>query len=139
MLKGFAGAATLAGMGGNVLAQAAAKEQQAAAAAALVAAKAAPTPEAPRLGGAEQRRADAQRRQEANEKMRPLKRELAEVEKRLEALNAEQAQLNERLLVNLPPAEMAEIGKRLKAIHTELAQREERWLELGEALQDLGS
>jgi ATP-binding cassette subfamily F protein 3 len=115
----------------------AAKEEQAAAAAALVAAKAAPAPEAPKLGGAEQRKADAQRRQEMNEKLRPLKRELAEVDKRLASLNAEQAQLNERLLVNLPPAELAEIGKRLKAIDTELAEREERWLELSEALQAL--
>ena len=115
----------------------AAKEEQAAAAAALAAARAAPAPEAPKLGGAEQRKADAQRRQELNDKQRPLKRELAEVDKRLEALNAEQAQLNERLLGNLPPAELAEIGKRLKAIDTELAQREERWLELSEALQAL--
>ena len=115
----------------------AAKEEQAAAAAALVAAKAKPAPDAPKLGGAEQRKADAQRRQELNEKQRPLKRELAEVDKRLEALNAEQAQLNERLMGNLPPAELAEMGKRLKAIDTELAEREERWLELSEALQAL--
>ncbi len=115
----------------------AAKEEQAVAAAALVAAKAKPAPDATKLGGAEQRKADAQRRQELNEKQRPLKRELAEVEKRLEALNAEQAQLNERLMGNLPPAELADIGKRLKAIDTELAEREERWLELSEALQAL--
>ncbi len=115
----------------------AAKEEQAAAAAALVAAKAKPAPDEPKLGGAEQRKADAQRRQELNEKQRPLKRELAEVDKRLEALNAEQAQLNERLMGNLPPAELAEMGKRLKAIDTELAEREERWLELSEALQAL--
>ena len=38
-----------------------------------------------------------------------------------------------------PPAELAEIGKRLKAIDTELAEREERWLELSEALQALDS
>jgi len=115
----------------------AAKEEQAAAVAALAAAKATPVPDAPKLGGAEQRKADAQRRQELNDKQRPLKRELAEVEKRLEALNAEQAQLNERLMGNLPPAELADIGKRLKAIDTELAEREERWLELSEALQAL--
>jgi len=115
----------------------AAKEEQAAAVAALAAAKATPAPEAPKLGGAEQRKADAQRRQELNDKQRPLKRELAEVDKRLATLNAEQAQLNERLLVNLPPAELAEIGKRLKAIDIELAEREERWLELSEALQAL--
>ena len=59
------------------------------------------------------------------------------MDKRLEALNAEQAQLNERLMGNLPPAELAEMGKRLKAIDTELAEREERWLELSEALQAL--
>jgi ATP-binding cassette, subfamily F, member 3 len=117
----------------------AAKEEQAAAVAALASAKAAPAPDAPKLGGADQRKADAQRRQELNDKLRPLKRELAEVDKRLEALNAEQAQLNERLMGNLPPAELADIGKRLKAIDTELAEREERWLALSEALQALDS
>jgi ATP-binding cassette subfamily F protein 3 len=98
-----------------------------------------PAPEAPRLSGADQRRADAQRRQDMLEKTRPLKRELAEVEKRLEVLNAEQAQLNERLMAPLPPTELAEIGKRLKAIEQDLAEREERWLALGEALQALES
>ena len=57
----------------------------------------------------------------------------------LTRLNAEQAQLNVRLLVNLTPAELAESGKRLKAIESELADREERWLELSETLQSLAA
>ena len=85
----------------------------------------------------EQRRLDAQARQQLAEKTRPLKKEIAQIDERLAALSKEQSALENRLTEPLPPAEIAEAGRRLKAIGDETAQLEERWLELSEALEGL--
>ena len=96
-----------------------------------------PTPVAPAArDGREQRKLDAQARQQAAEKTRPLKKELEQIDKRLAVLSAERAALEQKLAEPLPPAEIAECGRRLKAGHEETAQLEERWMEISSLLED---
>ncbi|WP_287740453.1 ATP-binding cassette domain-containing protein [Diaphorobacter sp.] len=85
----------------------------------------------------EQRRQEAQARQQLAEKTRPLKRELEKIDQRLEALNREKAQLEERLMQPLPPAEIAECGRRLKDCTEEVTALEEKWLDVSSALEEL--
>ena len=101
----------------------------------------APVPSAPavREGGREQRKLDAQARQQLAEKTRPLKKELEQIEKRLAALSDERAVLEQKLTQALPPAEIADCGKRLKAGQDETAELEERWLEISSALEEMSA
>ena len=92
----------------------------------------------PAVDAKEQRKQDAQARQQLAEKTRPLKRELEQIDQRLSALVAERADLEQRLTQPLPPAEIADLGRRLKAGHDETAQLEERWLEISAGLEELG-
>lgn len=81
--------------------------------------------------GREQRKQDAALRQQQLELLRPLKRELEQVDKQLTTLGTEGAALHERLTqAALTPADIADCGRRLKAIADETAALEERWLEL---------
>ena len=89
-----------------------------------------PKPIPPVVNPAEQRRLEAQRRQQLAEKTRPLKRALAQAEQRMQALGTEQVGLEQRLATPLPPAEIAETGRRLKAVGDELAALEDEWLRL---------
>ena len=79
---------------------------------------------------AEQRRLDAQRRQQLAEKTRPLKRALQQAEQRMQALGDERSALEQRLSTPLPPADIAEAGRRLKAVGDELDALEDDWLRL---------
>jgi ATP-binding cassette subfamily F protein 3 len=79
---------------------------------------------------AEQRRLDAQRRQQLAERTRPLKRALAKVEASMQALGSERTALEHSLTTPLPPSELADAGRRLKAIEIELAHAEDQWLQL---------
>jgi ATP-binding cassette subfamily F protein 3 len=79
--------------------------------------------------------ATAGKKPPANEKLRPLQRELEKVEMRMGTLNNEGAALEERLSVHLPAAEIAELGKRLKTVNNELQQLEEQWLELSSQIE----
>ena len=90
----------------------------------------APKASQPTLNPAEQRRLDAQRRQQLAEKTRPLKRALEKAEQRMQTLGAEQTALEQRLATPLPPAEIADAGRRLKAVGDELAALEDEWLRL---------
>ena len=92
----------------------------------------------PAVDAKEQRKQDAQARQQLAEKTRPLKRELEQIDQRLSALVAERADLEQRLTQPLPPAEIADLGRRLKAGHDETAQLEERWLEISAGLEEMG-
>jgi len=87
----------------------------------------------------EQRRLDAQARQQLSEKTRPLKRELETIDRRLGQLSQEKAELEGRLMQQLPPTEIAECGRRLKACTDELETLEERWLEVSSVLEELQS
>jgi ATP-binding cassette, subfamily F, member 3 len=84
-----------------------------------------------------QRKQDAQARQQLAARAKPLKRELAQAEQRLAALNQEKATLDARLAASLPPAELARSGKELKAVNDELHALEERWLALSGDLETL--
>jgi ATP-binding cassette subfamily F protein 3 len=98
-----------------------------------VAAASAPAPVAsaePRLTPQEQRKAQAQQRQQLATLLKPLKKEREQAERRMAALETEKGELEARLATPLPPPEIAEAGRRLKAVTDELAQLEERWLEL---------
>ena len=101
-----------------------------------------PTPTSattPSRDGREQRKLDAQARQQQAEKTRPLKKELEQIDKRLAALAGERAALEHKLTQALPPAEIAECGRALKAGHDETAQLEERWLEISSELEEISA
>jgi ATP-binding cassette subfamily F protein 3 len=85
----------------------------------------------------DQRREDAQRRQQLLEKKRPLKKELTDVEKGLGELEAEKNELHAQLMTALPPDAIAQAGRRLKEVEDALETLEMRWLELSETLQAL--
>ena len=63
------------------------------------------------------------------------KRELQKVEASISALQAEQADLHNKLTAPMNPHEIASAGKRLKDIEMDLAYAENRWLELSESLE----
>ncbi|HSU23965.1 MAG TPA: ATP-binding cassette domain-containing protein [Variovorax sp.] len=93
---------------------------------------------APNAGaGRDQRRVDAQERQQRAEQEKPLKREIARIDERLSAIGKEKAVLEQRLAERLPAAEIAETGKRLKALAGEIEGLEERWLALSDQLETL--
>jgi ATP-binding cassette subfamily F protein 3 len=91
----------------------------------------------PGLSAADQRRQDAQRRQQLAEQTRPLKRELSQAEQRMEAIGQERDALEKQLSQPLSPEDIAQTGRRLKALGDELDQLEARWLELSDTLQSL--
>ena len=101
-----------------------------------------PTPASattPSRDGREQRKLDAQARQQQAEKTRPLKKELEQIDKRLATLAGERAALEHKLTQALPPAEIAECGRALKAGNEETAQLEERWLEISSELEEISA
>lgn len=87
-------------------------------------------PAEPRGNPQEERKAQAAQRQQLSARLKPLKKELEQAERRIAALETEKGGLEARLATALPPAEIAEAGRRLKAVTDELASLEERWLEL---------
>jgi len=98
-------------------------------------AKASPPTITSAVSSAEQRKLDAQKRQQMAAQTRPLKRELEQNELRMAAIESEKAKLEDQLSAPLPPTEIAEAGRRLKALADEVAQLEERWLELTSQLE----
>ena len=108
---------------------------QKAAASAAVAAAAAATPVTK-----EDRKAGAQQRQKLAEQAKPLKTELATVERRIETLGAEKANIEAAAArPDISPAQRVEQGKRLKQIESDTQAAEARWLELTEALDALSA
>ncbi len=86
-----------------------------------------------------ERRTDAQRQKQLNDELRPLKKELAQVEQRMAALGEERTQI-ETALAQQPqdPGALADVGRRLKSLESELANVESRWLELSDAIEQAG-
>jgi ATP-binding cassette subfamily F protein 3 len=84
----------------------------------------------PRLTPQEQRKLQAQQRQQLAARLKPLKKERDHAEQRIAALESEKAQLEARLATVLPPPEIAETGRRLKTVTDELDELELRWLTL---------
>lgn len=104
--------------------------EQAAAAAAPPAPAASGSDGDTKLTPQEQRKLQAQQRQQLATRLKPLKKERDQAEQRIAALEAEKAQLEGRLATVLTPADIAEAGRRLKAVADELGDLEERWLAL---------
>jgi ATP-binding cassette subfamily F protein 3 len=90
---------------------------------------------APAVSSAEQRKLEAQKRQQLAAQTRPLKRELEQNEQRMTSIEAEKNQLEQLLTTPISPAEMADAGRRLKVLAEEVARIEERWLELKQQLE----
>ncbi|MBL0720168.1 ATP-binding cassette domain-containing protein [Piscinibacter sp. Jin2] len=83
----------------------------------------------------EDRRAQAQARQKLQEQLKPMKKELAQVEARLATAQAEQEAASARLGdPALDGARRAELGRQLKALGEEIDTLEGRWLALSEAI-----
>ncbi|MES2383683.1 MAG: ATP-binding cassette domain-containing protein [Pseudomonadota bacterium] len=78
---------------------------------------------------------EAQRRQQQSDSTKPLRKELEKTDARMASLSAERDSLQASLANTTAPAEIAQSGKRLKAIAAELATLEERWLELTEQIE----
>jgi ATP-binding cassette subfamily F protein 3 len=73
-------------------------------------------------------------RQEKADLLKPLKKELQQLESSMQAHQAEWALLEAKMLTALSGAEMAELGRDMKAKQQQMAQAEERWLALSEQL-----
>ena len=97
---------------------------------------AASNPATPALSSAEQRKQDAQRRQQLAAQTRPLKKELEQNEQRMASIEAEKSALEQLLSTPLSPAEIADAGRKLKALSDEFTTLEERWLELTQLLEE---
>ena len=78
----------------------------------------------------EQRKSDAQQRQQLAARLKPLRKELEQADQRMAQLSQDRAALEARLSSQLAPAELAQAGKKLKSVNDELASLEERWLAL---------
>jgi len=78
---------------------------------------------------------DAQKRQQQSEAVKPLRKELEKIDRQLQSLNNEKANLEVLLTTAKAPAEIAQAGKRLKVIEADLGKLEERWLEVTEKIE----
>ena len=100
----------------------------------------APAPAAPSgtsgVSSAEQRKLDAQKRQQLAAQTRPLKKELEQNEQRMASIEAEKVALEQQLSAPMSPADIAQAGRRLKSLTDEAAKLEERWLELTQLLEE---
>jgi ATP-binding cassette subfamily F protein 3 len=95
---------------------------------------------APAVGKAprDERKAAGQARSLLANRTRPLRVELQQIDAKLPALAAEQAEIEQRLARGkLPGGEIADLGRRLNHIAAEVAMLEERWLELQTELEAL--
>ena len=87
------------------------------------------TPEKkPVVQTSEQRKLESAKRQEINARIKPLKKQIDQVEKSMTQLQSEKTVLEAKLLEPISPSDIAEIGKKLKVINDELASLEEKWL-----------
>jgi ATP-binding cassette subfamily F protein 3 len=83
----------------------------------------------------DQKRNDAQRRQQQAEKAKPLKKKLEQTEQRMAQLAQEKLRLEASMGQALSPLDLAQNGKQLKAVNDENETLEARWLELTEAIE----
>ena len=89
-------------------------------------------------GGSEERKARAQARQRLSDTTRPMRNEIAQIDKRLEKLGQERTAAETALSTgSASPAAIADLGRSLNHIAAETAMLEERWLELQEQIEAL--
>jgi ATP-binding cassette subfamily F protein 3 len=106
---------------------------------AAITAAAAPTAAPAPAAAPQQRKQDAQGRQQRSDQLKPIKREIAQIDERLVAAGGERSALEARLAQPLSSAEIADAGKRLKTLNDEIARLEERWLALSGQLEALAA
>ena len=70
-----------------------------------------------------------------NDATRKAKKELTQVEARMQTLNDEGAAMEKKLSTNPHPSEIADLGKRLKLVNDELKTLEDQWLQLTTVLE----
>ncbi len=91
-------------------------------------------------GKRDERKAGAAARQKIAEQTKPLKAELARVEKRMAEAIAQRERLTEALArPDSSPIERAEQGRQLRRASAELEALEARWLELGAQIEALAA
>jgi ATP-binding cassette subfamily F protein 3 len=83
----------------------------------------------------QQRTRDKQAQQQWLAAVRPLKKQLQQVEVEMGIQQTEQTRLHDLLSRTLAPAELAQAGRELKDVEQALSQLEERWLELSEQIE----
>ena len=66
---------------------------------------------------------------------KPLRKELDKIDSQIQALNLEKDTLQTQLASTKASVELAQIGKRLKAVEAEIGILEEQWLELTEQIE----
>jgi ATP-binding cassette, subfamily F, member 3 len=84
------------------------------------------------------RKAAAQARAKLADLTRPLRTEIQQIDKRLEKLGAEKAEVEAQLAgPGLAGEQFAELGRRLAHVQAEVSMLEERWLELQTEIETL--
>ena len=89
-------------------------------------------------GGRPSRQRQAQMRQDKADRLKPLKKELQQLETSMQTQQSEWALLEAKMLSPLSGAEMADLGRQMKSKQQQMALAEERWLALSEELDALG-
>ena len=88
---------------------------------------------------AEQRKLDAQQRQNLSARLKPLRKRLEQAELHIATLQQEKTAIEARLSQPLAAAEIADGGRRLKSVLDEIAKLEEAWLDLSEQIDALAT
>ena len=94
--------------------------------------------DAPPSGGRPSRQRQAQMRQDKADRLKPLKKELQQLETSMQTQQSEWALLEAKMLSSLSGTEMADLGRQMKSKQQQMALTEERWLALSEELDALG-
>ena len=89
--------------------------------------------------GKNQRQQNTQGRQQRSEQLKPLQREISQIDDRLAAASTEKSAVEARLTQSQAAADIAEAGKRLKILTNEIAQLEERWLTVSDQLEAIAA
>ena len=85
----------------------------------------------------EVRQLDGKERFEMNNRLKPVKKSIESIEKKMASLNAEKAQLEALFESEQTPSQIAESGKRLKVIQDDLDLLEIDWLSFQEELEKI--
>jgi len=96
---------------------------------------AAPARPEPRTAAIASEKQGAFQRQQAAARLKPLKKQAADTERRMAELQAEKAEIDSRLAGGLRREDMAQVGQRLKALNAELQLAEDRWLSLSAEIE----
>ena len=95
---------------------------------------------APAAAQSKDRKASGQARQKLADQTKPLRNELAGLERSLAAMTQEKANIEAAAAqADISPAQRVEQGKRLKKIADDTEQAEARWLEITTEIDALGA